>query len=101
MIRTPVPTLDPNYVYSIQDLEDSEEYSLCIYAKDEAIHYDDNTPLASFPLDDYPEDFEQEIWEAILKLASVHSEYYTNTPPDTYHFYTQALYSTVSEDEIR
>jgi len=101
MIRTPLPALDSNYVYSIQPLEDAEEYSLCIYPKHEAIYYDDNAPLAYVVLAEYPADFEMVIRQAVVILAREHSEYYTTTLPDTYHFYTQALYSTVSENEIR
>lgn len=101
MIRTPLPTLASSYVYSIQALEDTEGYSLCIYPRYESICYDDNTPLASYSLIDYPADFEEEIWEAITALSREYPEYYTTTLPDTYYFYTQALNSTVSEDEVR
>ena len=66
MIRTPLPTLDPNYVYSIRPLEDAEEYSLCIYPKHEAIYYDDNAPLAYVVLAEYPSDFEMVIRQAVV-----------------------------------
>ena len=101
MIRTPLPALDSNYVYSIQDLDEFEGYSLSIYDRYAATYYDDNTPLASVGLAEYPSDFEMVIRQAVVILAREHSEYYTTTLPDTYHFYTQALYSTVSENEIR
>ena len=101
MIRTPLPALDSNYVYSIQDLDEFEGYSLSIYDRYAATYYDDNTPLASVGLAEYPSDFEMVIRQAVVILAREHPEYYTTTLPDTYHFYTQALYSTVSEDEIR
>ena len=96
-----MPTLDPNYVYSIESLEGLEGYSLCISARDGAHYCGTSRPLASIPLDDYPADFEDEIWYAISTLSRKYSQYYTNMLPDPYHFYTQALYSVVSEDEIR
>ena len=102
MIRTPLPTLRHDYVYSIQSVTGFPGYKLCIHERDSGTRYQYfDTPLASVVLAEYPGDFEQEIWEAITALANEYWEYFTDSLPDPRPFYTQALYSTVSEDEIR
>lgn len=104
MISAPLPALNPHLVYSIQYLGDSDRCALCIFAEEESPYYDDDTPLAVVALAEYPEDFEQEIREAILKLAGEYSEYYENVIQDAHYFYTKALNSIDfpnSQDEIR
>jgi len=101
MHRPTPPTLSPLYVYAVAPINEDADYSLCIYYRDSDKYFFDQDPLAAVDLPLWPVDFKDAIHQAIISLSLDYPEFFVNSLPDSYGYYTNALHAIVPTSEVQ